>query len=214
MSVQIFDKALSKEIAASLLKIEAIKLRPTAPFTWASGWKSPIYCDNRMSLSFPMVRTQIKEALTQLIKKQYPEAEAIAGVATAGIPQGALIADALGLPFLYVRSSAKGHGLANQIEGRLEEGQKVVVIEDLVSTGGSSLAAVQALRDAGAHVMGMAAIFTYAFALAEENFRKENVELTVLSDYPTLISIGGFDDPTQKLLAEWRTDPAAWGQAS
>jgi orotate phosphoribosyltransferase len=158
MKISLFDEKLSKEIAQTLLDVEAIKLRPNNPFTWASGWKSPIYCDNRVSLSYPSARTKIKEALVRLIKKKFPETEAIAGVATAGIPQGALVAEAMDLPFLYVRSKSKGHGLANQIEGKLVKGQKIVLIEDLVSTGGSSLAAVDALREAGADTLGMASL--------------------------------------------------------
>lgn len=211
MSVQIFDPTLSQNIAQMLVDVGAIKLQPSSPFTWASGWKSPIYCDNRVSLSFPDARTQIKQALTDVVKEKYPQAEAIVGVATAGIPQGALIADMLDLPFLYVRSKSKGHGLTNQIEGNVIEDQKVVVIEDLVSTGGSSLAAVEALRGSGVDVLGMAAIFTYAFPVAEQNFRNAEVELTVLSDYPTLVSIGEFDHATRQLLSEWRESPENWG---
>jgi len=192
--------------------IEAIKLRPQTPFTWASGWKSPIYCDNRVSLSYPATRQLIKQSLVKLIQTHFPSVEAIAGVATAGIPQGALVAETLELPFLYVRSSSKGHGLANQIEGKVVQGQKVVVLEDLISTGGSSLAAVDALRAAGIDVLGMAAIFTYAFSLAEDNFNEKNVPLVVLSDYPSLVSIGNFDAPTQELLADWRRDPGSWGK--
>ena len=212
MSIQIFDTTLSKKVAQALLDIEAIKLQPNNPFTWASGWKSPIYCDNRVSLSFPDARKMIKDSLCDLINSNYPKAEAVAGVATAGIPQGALVADALRLPFIYVRSKSKGHGLTNQIEGKVVEGQKVIVIEDLVSTGGSSLAAVDALREAKVDVLGMAAIFTYAFSLAEENFQEYGLDLTVLSDYPTLISIGGFDEETTKFLGEWRKSPDGWGK--
>jgi len=212
MSMIIFQHELSKQIAQALVDVEAIKLRPEEPFTWASGWKSPIYCDNRVSLSYPQTRNLIKQGLVDLIKHHFKGVEAIAGVATAGIPQGALVADVLGLPFLYVRSASKGHGLANQIEGKVLKGQKVVVIEDLISTGGSSLAAVDALRSAGIDVMGMAAIFTYGFNVAEENFRIKNVPLIVLSDYPTLVSIGNFDTATQHLLAEWRKDPGSWGK--
>lgn len=212
MSTTVFQPALSVEIAKALVDIEAIKLRPQAPFTWASGWKSPIYCDNRVSLSFPDVRQLIKQSLVKLIWSHFPNAEAIAGVATAGIPQGALVADAMELPFLYVRSSSKGHGLSNQIEGKLVAGQKVVVIEDLISTGGSSLAAVDALRAANIEVLGMAAIFTYAFQVAEDNFKEKKVPLVVLSDYPTLTSIGNFDASTHQLLAAWRKDPSVWGK--
>ena len=210
MKISLFDSEMSKEIAQSLLDIEAIKLQPDDPFTWASGWKSPIYCDNRMSLSFPKTRTKIKNALVELIRSEYPKVEAIAGVATAGIPQGALVAEALELPFIYVRSKSKGHGLTNQIEGKVVKGQKVVVLEDLVSTGGSSLAAVDALNDAGVEILGMAAIFTYAFPIAEENFSNKNVKLVVLSDYPTLLSIGNFNDDVKKLLSAWRESPETW----
>jgi len=212
MNISLFDSDLSKKIAQCLLDVEAIKLQPDNPFTWASGWKSPIYCDNRVSLSFPDTRTKIKDALVKLIQAEYPDVEAIAGVATAGIPQGALVAEALGLPFIYVRSKSKGHGLANQIEGKVVKGQKVVVLEDLVSTGGSSLAAVDALNDAEVEVLGMTAIFTYTFAKAEENFSEKNVKLVALSDYPTLLSIGDFDDETKTLLSTWREAPDTWGK--
>ncbi len=212
MQITLFDSTLSKEIAQCLLDVEAIKLQPTNPFTWASGWKSPIYCDNRVSLSFPKVRAKIKDALITLIRSEYPDVEAIAGVATAGIPQGAIVAEALGLPFIYVRSKSKGHGLTNQIEGRVVPGQKVVVLEDLVSTGGSSLAAVDALVDAGVEVLGMTAIFTYAFSKAEENFKEREVKLSVLSDYPTLLSISDFNDSTKNLLSAWRESPDTWNQ--
>ena len=212
MKISIFDAALSREIAQTLLDIEAIKLRPNDPFTWASGWKSPIYCDNRVSLSYPSARTKIKDGLVRLIQNKFPDVEAIAGVATAGIPQGALVAEALGLPFLYVRSKSKGHGLANQIEGKVVPGQKVVLIEDLVSTGGSSLAAVDALREAGTETLGMAAIFTYAFSVAEQNFSVKDIPLVVLSDYPTLVSIGNFNVETTELLGKWRENPDQWGK--
>lgn len=212
MNITLFDNRLSQEIAQVLLDVEAIKLQPKDPFTWASGWKSPIYCDNRVSLSFPAARTKIKNALVKLIQTEYPKVEAIAGVATAGIPQGALVAEELGLPFIYVRSKSKGHGLTNQIEGKVVEGQKVVVLEDLVSTGGSSLAAIDALNEAGVDVLGMSAIFTYAFAKAEENFLNKNVRLVVLSDYPTLLSIGDFDSQTKELLSAWRESPDTWEQ--
>ena len=211
MSIKLFDPNLSKEISKNLLEVEAIKLQPNNPFTWASGWKSPIYCDNRMSLSFPEIRSKIKDSLVQLIQREFSQVEAIAGVATAGIPQGALVAESLGIPFIYVRSKSKGHGLGNQIEGKIVPGQKVVVIEDLVSTGGSSLAAVEALREAKIEVLGMAAIFTYSFPVAEKNFKEANVDLVVLGDYPTLVSIGGFDDQTATMLSGWRESPESWG---
>ncbi len=170
MSLAEDPNEISRQTARLLLKIGAIRLRPEQPFTWASGWKSPIYCDNRLSLSFPDVRTFIKRALTQLVTREHPHVEAIAGVATAGIPQGALVADALNLSFAYVRSSPKGHGMENLIEGHLPAGRKVVIVEDLVSTGGSSLKAAEALQKHGCQVLGMVCIFTYGFALADQNF--------------------------------------------
>ena len=203
MQITLFDSELSEEIAQSLLDVEAIKLQPDNPFTWASGWKSPIYCDNRVSLSFPETRTKIKEALVRLIKAEYPEAEAVAGVATAGIPQGALVAEALGLPFIYVRSKSKGHGLTNQIEGKVVKGQKVVVLEDLVSTGGSSLAAVDALNDAGVDVfqgddLGFLDI-SYAGIKA-----REYAVLSYLKNLgiPVATVIGGGYDRDKQALAE------------
>lgn len=205
---------MSDKIASALLKTGAVKLRPEEPFKWASGWNSPIYCDNRLTLSFPGTRTLIKEMLAEAIRKNYPEAEAIAGVATAGIPQGALVAEALNLPFLYVRPKPKDHGMGNLIEGNIDKGQKTVVIEDLISTGGSSLKAVEALRDAGAHVLGMAAVFTYGFQLAEENFKKADVSLVTLSSYPSLIETALHENLISKEvlteLEEWRKDPGGW----
>ncbi|UII29457.1 orotate phosphoribosyltransferase [Fulvivirga maritima] len=203
-------------IAAKLLDIEAIKLNLDDPFTWSSGWKSPIYCDNRLSLSYPETRTLIKEALANTIKENYPEVEAIAGVATAGIPQGALVAEALGVPFIYVRSKPKGHGMENMIEGKITEEQKVVVIEDLVSTGGSSLKAVEALREAKMEVLGMAAIFTYGFDVATENFSNADVPLVCLSNYGLLIEEalkrGYVSDDQIESLKEWRSNPGSWRQ--
>jgi len=203
-------------IARKLLEIKAIKLQPTQPFTWASGWKSPIYCDNRLALSFPEVRSLIKGHLVEVAKQKFPGVEAVAGVATAGIPQGALLADALDLPFLYVRSKAKGHGMENMIEGKVTPGQKVLVVEDLVSTGGSSLKAVQDLRDAGFEVLGMVAIFTYGFELAKENFEKAGVKLVCLSDYesmlPQAIEEQYVSDADLASLITWRKDPASWGK--
>lgn len=215
MSIQIYHSQLAAEVAADLLSIGAIKLSPSDPFTWASGWKSPIYCDNRLSLSYPAVRSKIKTALGLAISNSFSGIDAIAGVATAGIPQGALVADELGLPFLYVRSKSKGHGLQNLIEGKLEKGQKVVLVEDLISTGGSSLAAAEALREAGAEVAGMAAIFTYGFSVSEENFKSNNVDLVVLSDYHHLLNHAQdermFENDVLKTLKEWRDDPGSWG---
>jgi len=215
MSIKIYNPKLASEIASDLLKIGAIKLSPNKPFTWASGWKSPIYCDNRLSLSFPDVRAKIKTALGLAISNEFDGIDVIAGVATAGIPQGALVADELALPFIYVRSKSKGHGLQNMIEGKIEEGQKVLLIEDLVSTGGSSLAAAEALREAGAEVAGMMAIFTYGFPIAEENFKKHHIDLVVLSDYHHLLDHAQdermFENEVLKTLKEWREDPGNWG---
>ncbi|NQZ75767.1 MAG: orotate phosphoribosyltransferase [Ekhidna sp.] len=215
MSIKIYNPKLASEIAADLLKIGAIKLSPKDPFTWASGWKSPIYCDNRLSLSFPEVRSKIKTALSIAISKSFSGIDVVAGVATAGIPQGALVAEELGLPFIYVRSKSKGHGLQNMIEGKIEKGQKVLLVEDLISTGGSSLATAEALKEVGAEVVGMAAIFTYGFSISEENFKQKGVDLVVLSDYNHLIDHAQdermFENDVLKTLKEWRNDPAAWG---
>lgn len=212
--MDIFDNQIAADIAAKLLEIKAIRLQPEKPFTWASGWKSPIYCDNRLSLSYPSVRTYIKENLVKAIQQHFPEAEAIAGVATAGIPQGALIADSMDLPFLYVRSKPKGHGMENMIEGKVTKGQKVVVVEDLVSTGGSSLKAVQDLKNAGFEVLGMVAIFTYGFDIAANNFAEANVKLICLSNYsamlPQALANDYIDDHTLASLVEWRKDPGSW----
>lgn len=215
MSIKIYNPKLAAEVAADLLKIGAIKLSPEKPFTWASGWKSPIYCDNRLSLSYPDVRSKIKTALSLAISNSFDGIDVIAGVATAGIPQGALVAEELGLPFIYVRSKSKGHGLQNMIEGKIEEGQKVLLVEDLVSTGGSSLAAAEALREAGAVVVGMVAIFTYGFQVSEDNFKEKGVDLIVLSDYHHLLDHAQdermFENEVLKTLKEWREDPGNWG---
>lgn len=206
----------AKSIADYLLQIKAIKLQPSNPFTWASGWKSPIYCDNRKTLSFPEVREAIKDAFVQKTKDLYPGVELIAGVATGAIAHGALVADAMGLPFVYVRSGAKEHGLGNKIEGFYEEGQNVVLIEDLISTGGSSLRAVAALREAGCKVMGMLAIFTYGFKKAEDNFRDSECELYTLSNYNILLEqakkTGYITDNDINTLKKWRQDPSSWGK--
>lgn len=202
------------QVAAFLLETEAVKLRPEQPFRWSSGWNSPIYCDNRVTLSFPYIRSYIKQQLAELIKQQFPEAEAIAGVATAGIAQGALVADLLEMPYLYVRPEPKKHGMGNQIEGKLLAGQKVVLVEDLVSTGGSSLKAGEAIRAAGAEVVGMAAIFTYGFLVADENFRKAGVRLYCLSNYNALLEAalanGYIPAAAVEALAEWRKSPETW----
>ncbi len=205
---------IAKEIASILLDIKAIKLSPNNPFTWASGLRSPIYCDNRVTLSYPEKRGYIKDVIAKTIKDNYPDAEVIAGVATAGIPQGVLVANELNLPFVYIRSSAKDHGMTNKIEGKLDEGKKVVVIEDLVSTGKSSLNAVTALRDANVEVMGMISIFTYGLEIANDNFKVNNCELISLSDYDTMIGMAvankyvSGDDENSLLL--WRKDPQKW----
>jgi len=205
----------SKRIADFLLQIKAIKLQPSNPFTWASGWKSPIYCDNRKTLSFPEVRTYIRDSFAEKIKLLYPEVQVIAGVATGAIAHGALAAEKLGLPFIYVRSEAKEHGLGNQIEGFFEKGQKVVVIEDLISTGGSSLNAVKALRNAGCQVLGMVAIFTYEFRKASDAFSTEGCDLQTLTNYSTLVetavSSGYISQAEVETLKQWRLDPAGWG---
>ncbi|MDR2894931.1 MAG: orotate phosphoribosyltransferase [Alistipes sp.] len=204
----------AQKIAAALLQINAIKLSPANLFTWASGWRSPIYCDNRRVLSHPQARGEVRDAFARLVREKYPTAQVIAGVATGAIAHGVLVAEALGLPFVYVRSAPKGHGLENLIEGEYTAGQKVVVIEDLISTGGSSLAAVAALRSAGLDVMGMAAIFTYGFDTAVRNFADAEVALDTLSDYPTLIALAerqGYVKPEEiDALRRWRTDPAGF----
>ena len=204
----------NQSVSYYLLQSKAIKLEPATPFTWASGWKSPIYCDNRRTLGFPAVRTIIRDRLAELIRKHYPQTEVIAGVATGAIAQGALVADALNLPFVYVRSSAKGHGLENRIEGHLEADKKVVVVEDLISTGGSSLAAVETLRRAGNPVLGMVAIFTYGFPVAVENFGKAQCELRTLTDYNELLDLAlasGYIQAGQlDLLRKWREAPDQW----
>ena len=203
------------QVASFLLETEAVKLSPDKPFKWSSGWNSPIYCDNRVTLSFPHIRSFIKQQLAELIKNNFPEAEAIAGVATAGIAQGALVADLLEMPFLYVRPEPKKHGMGNQIEGKLLPGQKVVLVEDLISTGGSSLKSAEAVRAAGGEVVGMVAIFTYGFALADENFSKAGIALHCLSNYSALteaaVANGYIQESAMAALAEWRKSPETWG---
>ncbi len=207
-------KNLERQVAEKLLKIKAVKLQPQNPFTWSSGIKSPIYCDNRKTLSYPVLRNFIKLELARLILEKYPNTECIAGVATGAIAQGAMVASELGLPFVYVRSSPKDHGLENLIEGDLRPGQRVVVIEDLVSTGGSSLKAVEAIRQHGCDVLGMMAIFTYGLPAAEISFREAKVTLTALSNYDTVVDVAlktkyiGEND--LKSLEEWRKNPAEW----
>lgn len=201
-------------LASMLLDVKAVRLQPTSPFTWASGWHSPIYCDNRKTLAYPKVRTYVKEQLAALARQLYPEATVVAGVATGAIAQGALVAEELGLPFVYVRPKPKDHGMGNQIEGELQEGARVLVIEDLISTGGSSLKAVEALRAAGAEVLGMLASFTYGFPVAEEAFAQAGVTLTTLSNYEAVLKVGvetGYVQPSElEVLTKWRKDPANW----
>lgn len=214
--MEILDQSIAAEVADKLLEIQAIRLQPDKPFTWASGWKSPIYCDNRLSLSFPEVRNMIKNKLVESVSHFFQNVEAIAGVATAGIPQGALIANELGLPFIYVRSKPKGHGMENMIEGKVTPGQKVVVVEDLVSTGGSSLKAAEDLKNAGFEVLGMVAIFSYGFEVAAQNFKNAGIKLVCLSHYDALLPIAVkrnyITSEMLDSLSEWRKDPGSWKQ--
>ena len=205
---------IKKDFAARLLQVNAIKLQPNDPFTWASGWKSPFYCDNRRPLSFPQLRSFIKLELAHAVLEHFPQADVVAGVAMGAIAQGALVADVLQLPFVYVRSKPKDHGLENLIEGDLKAGQKVVVIEDLISTGGSSLKAVEAIRKAGCEVVGMVAAYTYGFAIAEEAFKAADVKLVTLTDYEHVVQkaveTGYIAKEDVVLLNEWRLNPAEW----
>src|SRR5210317_419008 len=209
------NKQVALQTAESLLQIKAIKLQPENPFTWASGWKSPIYCDNRLTLSFPTIRNFLKIEFAKQIEEIYGKPDYIAGVATGAIAIGVLAAEYMGVPFIYVRDKAKGHGRQNQVEGFFEPGSNVVVIEDLVSTGGSSLKAVTALKEAGARVLGMLAIFTYDFPVATENFEEAGVRLNTLSDYHHLLeqasTQGAILDEQIELLKDWRKDPSSWG---
>lgn len=211
----IFNKDTASKTAELLLQINAIKLNPGNPFTWASGWKSPIYCDNRITLSFPPIRNYIKNEFAKNIEKQFGKPDVIAGVATGAIGIGLLVAEVLALPFVYVRPEPKKHGRLNQIEGFLQKGQNVVVIEDLISTGNSSLMAVEALRAAGANVKGMAAIFSYGFEVADQNFKKANIDLYTLSNYENLLTLAVakkyITEEEEKTLQEWRTSPSTWG---
>jgi orotate phosphoribosyltransferase len=210
----IFNKNTAKKTAEVLLHINAIKLSPNAPFTWASGWKSPIYCDNRLVLSYPTIRNYIKSELAKNIENLYGKPDVIAGVATGAIGIGAIVADDLGLPFVYVRPEAKKHGRQNQIEGRLEKGQSVVVVEDLISTGKSSLNAVEALKSASVNVKGMAAIFTYGFERSKTNFAEKNIELHTLSNYEALLEqaldTGFINDKELNVLSQWNSNPSEW----
>lgn len=210
----IFNKHTARKTAEVLLQINAIKLQPKDPFTWASGWKSPIYCDNRIVLSYPPIRNYIRETMAKQIEKQYGKPDVIAGVATGAIGIGMLVAEYLGLPFVYVRPETKSHGRKNQIEGHLESGQNVVVVEDLISTGKSSLNAVKAIRANKANVKGMIAIFSYDFQVAKDNFEKENVQLLTLSDYESLLEqalhTNYISNKEQDILASWNANPAEW----
>lgn len=210
----IYDKNTAKKTAELLLSIKAIKLRPSEPFTWASGWKSPIYCDNRITLSFVPIRNFIRDTMAEIILDKHGKPDVIAGVATGAIAMGVLVAQELGLPFVYVRPEPKKHGRQNQIEGYLEPGQNVIVIEDLISTGKSSLNAVRALKDAGASVKGMVAIFSYGFETSVKNFKDENLELTTLSDYDHLIKqaldTNYVAEKDLETLIEWRIAPSEW----
>ncbi len=204
----------AKAVAEKLLQVNAVRLNPQEPFTWASGWKSPIYCDNRKVLSFPYIRDYIKSEMCNVIFEKFPEAELLAGVATAGIAWGAMAADQLKLPYIYVRPKPKEHGLGNQIEGSYEKGQKTVVIEDLVSTGKSSLQVVDVLKAQGLDVIGMVSIFTYGFPAATEAFAAASLPYQSLTDYPSLIELAvkkGIVSPEQEeILLKWRDDPAGW----
>ncbi|GAB4507162.1 MAG: orotate phosphoribosyltransferase [Allomuricauda sp.] len=210
----VLDKGIAKKTAELLLQINAIKLEPENPFTWASGWKSPIYCDNRIMLSYPAVRNFVREEIAKQVENLYGRPDVIAGVATGAIGIGILVAEALGLPFVYVRPKPKEHGRQNQIEGYFEPGQSVVVIEDLISTGNSSLNAVQALKEQNADIKGMIAIFTYGFPVSTENFEKEGVELHTLSDYENLIEQASdtqyIKENQLQTLLEWRSNPQQW----
>ncbi|WP_452221530.1 orotate phosphoribosyltransferase [Lacinutrix salivirga] len=210
----ILDKHIAKQTAEILLQVNAIKLQPQDPFTWASGWKSPIYCDNRITLSFPPIRNYIREEMAKFIDQQYGKPDVIAGVATGAIGIGVLVAEYLGLPFIYVRPEAKSHGRQNQIEGFVESGQNVVVIEDLISTGKSSLNAVKALKEAGLNVKGMVAIFTYGFELAKQNFEKEHITLHTLSNYESLLEQALETNYISKIeldtLSKWNANPSEW----
>ena len=207
-------KTLESIFADKLLKVKAIKLQPTNPFTWASGWKSPFYCDNRKTLSYPDLRSFVKIQTARLILERFPEAEAVAGVATGAIPQGAMVADTLNMPFVYVRSKPKDHGLENLIEGELKPGTKVVVVEDLISTGGSSLKAVEAIRNYGCEVVGMVASYTYGFDVAEKAFKDANVELVTLTNYEAVVAqalaTGYIKEEDVELLNQWRKAPSEW----
>lgn len=211
----IFNKDTARKTAEVLLQVNAIKLSPKKPFTWASGWKSPIYCDNRIILSFPPIRNYIRETMSKQIEKQFGKPDVIAGVATGAIGIGMLVAEYMGLPFIYVRPDAKAHGRQNQIEGFVQKGQNVVVVEDLISTGNSSLNAVKALKESNVNVKGMVAIFTYGFDIATENFKNANVSLHTLSNYESLLEQAletkYISEKELKVLLEWNSNPSEWG---
>ena len=210
----IFNKDTAEKTAELLLQINAIKLNPKNPFTWASGWQSPIYCDNRLILSFPAIRNFVREEFSKHIEKEFGKPDVIAGVATGAIGIGMLVAEYMGLPFVYVRPEPKKHGRQNQVEGFLQKGQNVVVVEDLISTGNSSLLAVEALKEAGANIKGMVAIFTYGFDIAKENFKNANIELNTLADYNNLLELAVaknyISEKELKTLQEWRESPSTW----
>ena len=210
------DKDTAKKTAELLLKIKAIKLSPNQPFNWASGWKSPIYCDNRVTLSYPPVRNFLRSEIAKIVEREYGKPDVIAGVATGAIAIGVLVAEELGIPFVYVRPEPKKHGRKNQIEGYLESGQNVVVVEDLISTGKSSLNAVDALKESGAVVKGMVAIFSYGFDVAETNFKENNVRLTTLSNYESLLDLASessyISEKEMDTLKKWRKNPSIWNQ--
>jgi len=210
----VLDKNTAKKTAELLLQIKAIKLQPSTPFTWASGWKSPIYCDNRTVLSYPTIRNYVRENLVKIIESKYGKPDVIAGVATGAIAIGVLVAQELNIPFVYVRPKAKEHGRKNQVEGVLEKGQTVVVVEDLISTGKSSLNAVDALKEGGAKIKGMVAIFSYGFTIAKENFAFKKIELTTLSNYDYLLEIANdkkyISDSEKGILTQWKTSPSTW----
>jgi orotate phosphoribosyltransferase len=210
----IFNKDTAEKTAELLLQINAIKLNPRNPFTWASGWQSPIYCDNRIILSFPTIRNYIRDEFVKNIEKQFGKPDVIAGVATGAIGIGILVAESMGLPFVYVRPEPKKHGRQNQVEGFLQKGQNVIIVEDLISTGNSSLLALEALRAAGANVKGMAAIFTYGFEIAEENFKNANLDLFTLSNYQHLLNLAVakryITESEEETLREWNLSPSTW----
>ncbi len=214
MSKMKIQEETAGPVAGRLLEVGAIQLNHKQPFTWSSGWKSPIYCDNRITLSYPVVRTYIKENLVRAIRLNFPRVDCIAGVATAGIPQGALVAEMMGLPFVYVRPKPKEHGMGNLIEGKVEKGARVVLVEDLISTGGSSLKAAQAMQEAGCKVIGMVAIFTYGFETAEKNFAEAGIPLVCLSDFTHLLQQAVdqkyLDENQLVYVKSWRLDPANW----